>query len=235
MPQKPTIFVVVDVETTKRDGLVFDIGWNAIDRKGKVYSQGSYLAYDVLQRDMPFYLEKIGLYYKRIANKTIRPLRFRTIRKKFNAEIIRLHNLGHRIIFCAYNAPFDASRLGDTSRKLTGSGFLQIPIHMLDIWHAWCETCPRNFTSTPSKSGKFWSTSAESVYAWEMQLDYYVEPHIAFPDTLIESEILMRVLARKKKLPIVSKPDQFTGNPWKIANNRVRKLPGQFIRGAEAH
>ena len=45
---KPTVFFVIDTETCRFDGMVFDIGWKAIDRKGREYSQGSYLCADVL-------------------------------------------------------------------------------------------------------------------------------------------------------------------------------------------
>ena len=37
-----TVFVVIDTETTKRNGLVFDFGWTSFDRYGKTYSQGWY-------------------------------------------------------------------------------------------------------------------------------------------------------------------------------------------------
>ena len=50
---KPTVFFVVDTETCRFDGMVFDIGWKAIDRKGREYSQGSYLCADVLETDTP--------------------------------------------------------------------------------------------------------------------------------------------------------------------------------------
>ena len=72
---RPTVFFVIDTETCRYDGMVFDIGWKAIDRKGREYSQGSYLCADVLQKDVPFYKKKIATYWFK-TNKTITPANF---------------------------------------------------------------------------------------------------------------------------------------------------------------
>lgn len=226
MPKfKSTIFFVVDVETTKKDGYVFDVGWNAIDKQNRIYSQGSYLAWDVLQKDTIFFRHKIGHYYKMIYKNKIRPLQFATIRKKFNAEVKKLTDQGHRVIFCAYNAGFDITHLGQTSLVFAKNKFLESPLPMMCIWQYWCMYVPKHFQTTPSPSGKYWSTSAESVYAWQTKKEHYEEPHIAFPDTLIESEILLWTLQNKKKMPIVNHPKDLDSHPWKIANARALVLP----------
>lgn len=157
--------------------------------------------------------------------KKIRPLKYETIRRKLNAEMKKWSDRGYRVIFCAYNAAFDATRLGSTSRTLNNRPFLEQPYPLLCIWHYWCLHCPKTFQTVPSPSGKFWSTTAESVYAYEKRIENYEEPHIAFPDTLIESEILLNTLATKKKMPIVLKPDQLVTDPWRIANNRAINKP----------
>ena len=38
---KKQIFVVIDTETTKRNGMVFDAGWTSIDRNGKIASKSA--------------------------------------------------------------------------------------------------------------------------------------------------------------------------------------------------
>ena len=107
---KPTVFFVIDTETCRFDGMVFDIGWKAIDRKGREYSQGSYLRADVLETDTPYYRKKIAAYWFKV-NKSITAVRFSTVRNIFNQEISRLQNKGHRCVVCAYNAAFDQSVL----------------------------------------------------------------------------------------------------------------------------
>ena len=191
---KPTVFFVIDTETCRFDGMVFDIGWKAIDRKGREYSQGSYLCADVLETDTPYYRKKIAAYWFKV-NKSITPVRFSTVRNIFNQEISRLQNKGHRCVVCAYNAAFDQRVLDKTSKALVGrkSKFVKSQrVDWLDIWLFWAMTCPQSAKEMPKlKSGRI-KTTAEAVAQFEIAKDYE-HLHEGFADAEGEAEILRTV------------------------------------------
>jgi hypothetical protein len=65
------------------------------------------------------------------------------------------------------------------------------------------------------------STSAESAYRYEFVKPVFEERHIAWSDVEIESEILVKALARKKKMPVVKSPAALVGGVWKKINTRL--------------
>lgn len=215
---KPTVFFVIDTETCRFDGMVFDIGWKAIDRKGREYSQGSYLCADVLETDTPYYRKKIAAYWFKV-NKSITPVRFSTVRNIFNQEISRLQNKGHRCVVCAYNAAFDQRVLDKTTKELVGrrSKFVKSQrVDWLDIWLFWAMTCPQSAKDMPKlKSGRI-KTTAEAVAQFEIAQDYE-HLHEGFADAEGEAEILRTVLGRKKKIPF----NELGARCSRIANERL--------------
>jgi len=85
---------------------------------------------------------------------------------------------------------------------------------LLDIWGNWASSAPKAYTAPPTASGKFYSTSAENVYKFEMQMPDFIEAHTAKADTKIEAEILLKILRRKKRLHIVTNPRDFQTRIW---------------------
>ncbi len=217
-----TVFVVMDCETTKRNGLVFDFGWTSFDRAGKVYGEGSFIAKDVLALDNPFYKSKIARYWDMAYNREIVPATFADIRERFNSHLKEIRDGRNKPILCAYNAAFDTRVLAETSWKMLERRFLDERAHMLDIWDAWASSCPRRYTAEVSPAGNV-RTTAESVFRYETGQPGFEEAHIAFPDTQIERVILEKVLRRKKRLPIVDNPKDFHARPWKKVQERVKR------------
>ena len=216
---KPTVFFVIDTETCRYDGMVFDIGWKAIDRKGREYSQGSYLCADVLQKDEPFYKKKIAAYWFK-TNKTITPANFATVRNIFNQEISRLQCKGHRVVVCAYNAAFDPRVLDKTTKELVGprSKFVKSKrVDWLDIWLFWAMSCPKSAKEflPKIKSGRA-STTAESVTRFEIDPEYE-HLHEGFADAEGEADLLRVGLGRKKQIPF----NELGARCSRIANERM--------------
>lgn len=229
MPVKPTIFCVTDVETTLEKKIVFDVAWRCIDRTGKIYYEGSFIITEAFSMDVPYFKEKLGFYFEDTWKHLIKPLPMRSIRMIFNNHISELLDNGHRVIFCAYNASFDAKHLGITSNLFLGSPFLVRPLPLMCIWHYWSLSCPRNYNAPTTTSGKFLSTSAESVYTFELSKPFHREKHIAWSDVGEECEILLKVLARKKKMPIVNHPKDLNNRVYKIANTRLGITGNQLL------
>lgn len=228
MSAKPTIFFVTDVETCKPkergkfSGLVFDTAWQAIDRRGKVYFNQSFSVTDALELEYPYYWQKVGRYMQYCYDRNIKPVPFAKVRKTFNRQLVKMIREGHRVVFAAYNAPFDCEALSYTSQRLLGGPFLTTKgIGLLDIWDYWGESVPLNYTAQPTSSGKFLSTSAESAARFELQNPDFIEEHIGFSDVSIEVQILLKALARKKRLPIVTHPQDFAGAVYRKINRRL--------------
>ncbi len=55
-------YVVMDTETSYRNGLVFDFGWTTIDKRGNVLGSGDLNFLDVITKEKPYYVNKIAGY-----------------------------------------------------------------------------------------------------------------------------------------------------------------------------
>jgi len=224
MTKKPTLFVITDIETTLRKRIAFDVAWRIIDRTGRQYNAGSYVIREAFKHDVPFFAEKLGHYFDDAYSQLIKPASILEVRAEYNRQISELIVAGHRVIACAFNAAFDFKYLPETVRELTGNPdarWLDQRVEIMDIWDYWGASVPLNYTAAPTASGKYISTSAESAYRWEFNCADFVERHIAWHDCLIESDILIKALRRKKPMPIVQSPKQLAGAIWKRINTRL--------------
>jgi len=224
MPFKPTLFVVTDIETTLKHRIAFDIAWRIIDKAGRQYGVGSYVIREAFRLDVPFFKEKLGHYFDDAYAKLIQPASIFDVRAEYNGQIAALQDAGHRVVCCAYNAAFDFKYLPETIQKISGDDsqrWMQRKVELMDIWDFWGLSVPLNYTAMPTASGKYISTSAESAYRWEFNQKDFEERHIAWHDCLIESDILLKAIKRKKPMPIVSRPSELAGAVWKKINSRI--------------
>jgi hypothetical protein len=224
MPFKPTLFVVTDIETTLKHRIAFDIAWRIIDKSGREYNKGSFVVRESFRLDVPFFKEKLGHYFDDAYSQLIKPATIFEVREEYNGQIAALQAAGHRVIACAYNAAFDFKYLPETIQKISGNAgerWMQRKVELMDIWDFWGLSVPLNYTAMPTASGKYISTSAESAYRWEFNQSDFEERHIAWHDCLIESDILLKAIKRKKPMPIVSRPSELAGAVWKKINTRI--------------
>lgn len=224
MKKQPTLFVVTDIETTLKHRIAFDIGWRTIDRKGRVYGEGSFVIRESFKLDVPFFAEKLGHYFDDSYAQRIKPASILDVRREYNSQIRNFQDSGHRVIAAAYNAAFDFKYLPETLEKLTGGHckrWLDTRVELLDIWDFWGQSVPLGYRANPTASGKFLSTSAESAYRWEFCQEEFEEKHIAWHDCIIESHILQRALSRKKPLTPVKSPADFVGGVYHKINKRL--------------
>ena len=220
----PTLFMVTDIETTYRKRIAFDIAWSLVDRRGNVYTKGSFLVREAFTLDVPFYKEKLGYYFDDAFSHLITPASILEVRQEYNAQIAFYKEKGHRIIPCAYNAAFDFKYLPETLDQLTGgeiTRWLDHRVQLLDIWDFWGSSVPLHYKASVTESGKFYSTSAESAYRFEFSQPDFVERHMAWHDVEIESNILLKALRRKKPLNTVNSPSEFVGGIYRKINARI--------------
>jgi hypothetical protein len=224
---KPTVYVVLDIETTFREQLAFDVAWSTIDRNGKEYGNGSYLISEVIKKDVPFYKDKWPQYTEDLAFGKIELISIRELKKVFNAHINQLADSGHKVVLCAYNARFDFTHLPKTYNLFTEdqeTDFIEREFDIMCIWDLWGQSVPKSYDAGYTASGKFLSTSAESAYRWEMQQFDFEEMHIAWHDVEIEKEILLCALKRKKRRPIVQNKDNLRSDVWRQINIRCNVI-----------
>lgn len=224
MPRK-VLYLLIDTETTKKNGLVFDAAFELFDKKGNTFETGSFIFKDILAVEEPFYREKIAQYWGLVYKQKAKPVYFRTFRRVFNNMLERYLNKGYKIVICAYNAAFDISHLAlNCKHMLDGATFLNENtkgVYFMDLWHAWVMGCPVDYGyfAPMSDKGNI-RTSAEVVYRYISECHDFEEKHIAHSDILIEKVILMDIIRRKKKMPVVNTPAKFQAMPWKIAQER---------------
>jgi hypothetical protein len=216
MTVQKNAYVVMDTETSFRNGLVFDFGWTTITKRGDVIGSGDLNFLDVITKEKPYYVNKIAGYAKRQRHGVHKVTTFAAGRRLFNAHLSWLKAQNYRIILCAYNASFDCRVLGSTSQTMTGKPFLRHKVDLLDIWGNWATSAPKAYDAPLTASGRFKSTTAQNVYRFEMQMPDFIEAHTAYDDTRIEAQILMKILKRKKKLHIVKSPRDFQSHIWEM-------------------
>ena len=224
MAKMPTLFMVTDIETTLKKRIAFDVAWRIINRAGREYDKGSFVIRESFRHDVPYFKEKLGHYFDDAYQQLIEPANILDVRAEYNRQINRLKGEGHRVIACAYNAAFDFKYLPETLNQLTDgkvTRWLDQPVELMDIWDYWGASVPLNYSANATDSGKYISTSAESAYRWEFNQKEFEERHIAWHDCLIEGDILLKTLKRKKPLPVVANPANFAGAIWKRINTRL--------------
>ena len=101
--------------------LVYDVGWQVVNRKGKVKKQRSYVVAEIflnsILMDSAYYKNKIPMYWEDIKKgkrelKTFRNIWFQFLsdKKRYNCKVVFAHN-----------AFFDYNALNNTLRYLTKS------------------------------------------------------------------------------------------------------------------
>lgn len=137
-------------------------------------------------------------------------------------ETLRDDMLTHGVdVFSAYNLRFDMGALATTHNWIGHTDkILPYRPDLLCLWEFACSTLCNTPTYHRVAHEQGWisdannvRTNAEKVYAYLSQQFDFVESHTALSDTQIETEILQRLLARKKTIPY----NVLDFMPWKKA------------------
>lgn len=206
-------YLVLDVETANglTDPLVYDFGYQVVDKYGEVYEKGSFLIRNIIADEKElmktaYYADKLPQYreeYKRGKHKLVTFYRLRMI---INDVIERydINDVG------AYNARFDYRALHTTQRFLTSSKyrwFFRRRVTWFCIWKMAKSTICKQKTYEKfcrehgfiSKNGQL-KTSAEIVYRYMVWDPIYQEEHTGLEDVKIETEIMALAFRQKKKM-----------------------------------
>ena len=205
--------MVLDVETANtntlsqhNDGLVYDLGFTIIDKKGNIYAKRSFAISEIFDwselMSTAYYFKKLPLYYEKLAKKQMEKITIWEARKRIK-KAIELFNITE---VWAYNASFDYTTLNNTVRLLSGSAcrwFLPYGVEVCDIWSVACQVLGLQKTfqweNVRNANGNL-ITNAERMFSYLAQDFNFKEEHTGLADALVESQILARCLASHKKI-----------------------------------
>ena len=224
-------FAVADTETTGLGSraYVFDFAYTIATRRD-VLLERQFLVRDVLCNPAIM----LGAYFNSdwramMGGKIFRdyiPMIARHEARLFSwreiVETLRDDMLTYNVdVFSAYNLKFDMTAIANTNRLLENRDkVLPYRPDLLCLWEFACSTlCNSPMYHRIARESGWVSdagnvrTNAEKVYAYLSQNIDFVESHTALSDAQIETEILQRLLARKKTIPY----NVLDHMPWKKA------------------
>lgn len=213
--------LVVDTETanTIQDGdkldmsnvLVYDCGWQVVDKHGTVYHQASYVNRDIFvyERDLmqsAYYANKIPQYIEDIRNgKRIMASTYE-IRKAMLADM-EFFNIKE---VAAHNARFDLNALNNTFRYITKSKFrywfpydtiiwdtmrmARSVIHKMPTYIDFCTE--HDYFSATGKP----KTTAEILWRYISHNNDFIESHTGLEDVEIEAQIMAYCFKQHKQI-----------------------------------
>ena len=214
---------VLDTETTNgimvenkldlSQSIVYDIGYQIIDKKENVYVRRSFTIYEIFvgMKDLmqsAYYKEKIPAYWEDIKNNNRTLATFFTIWKTFK-EDMKMYNCN---TVSAHNAYFDLNALNNTVRYLTKSKYRYFFDYDTVIWDTlkmsrqtylkekgYLNFCKENDYMTKHATPRPKAT-AEVLYRY-ISGDYdFIEEHQGLADVEIESQLLVALLRKHKKM-----------------------------------
>ena len=223
-------FLLLDTETANEmpDNLVYDFGFTVINELGEVCKTGSYVINDIFfdekeLMESAYFAEKIPNYIEDIKQgkrKVCTLNQARIVTRDVMAEF------GIKTVL-AYNVNFDNRALNKTQRYLTKSKyrwFFPFGTQFECIWNMACQVICSDVDYLKwaienkkfSPSGKYISTSAETVYAYLTGQVEFIESHTGLEDCIIEGKIFAECVAKNQ--PMERKADfQCWRKPTKIA------------------
>lgn len=223
MDRRKTYYCVLDTETLNgimvndkldlSDSLVYDLGWQIIDKSGNVYVRRSYALFETfvdMKEEMKsaYYADKIPSYWTEISTGERELKGFWTIRQQLLNDL-KEYNCS---IISAHNARFDVNALNNTIRYLTKSKYRYFLPYDIVIWDTlkmarqtygkekmYKEFCIDNGYMTKHKTPQVRLT-AEILYKYISGNYDFIEEHKGIDDVEIESQLLVAMLRKHKHI-----------------------------------
>lgn len=192
---------------------VYDIGWQVIDKRGKVYERKSYIVKDVFCQEQTlmqsaYYAKKIPQYMTDIVDGTREVAEWYTIRQDLWATMARYNTK----TICAHNARFDYNATNITQRWLTKSRYRYFFPYNVEIWDTmkmandvvaktptYIAFCQENGYMTKHKTPRP-QVTAEVLYRYISCNKDFIESHTALEDVEIETQILAYCFRKHKAM-----------------------------------
>lgn len=193
------------------DSLVYDLGWQIIDKQGNIYERKSFAIYETfigMKEEMKsaYYAEKIPQYWEEIKSGERILTGFWNVRKALFEDLEKYECF----IMSAHNARFDYNALNNTIRYLTKSKYRYFFPYNIELWDTLKmarqtygkEKCYRQFcidneyvTKHKTPQPKM---TAEILYRYISGNYDFEEVHKGIDDVEIESQLLVAMLRKHK-------------------------------------
>lgn len=222
---KENRFLVFDTETMGvSNRVVYDIGYNIVNRRGNVFTSRRFLVKEIITNPRimtdAFYHDKVySVYLEMLDNADSRLIHPWADVQDYIREDVKTFGVN---IFSAYNLGFDLSAINATNKATNCGKLLTEKPMLLDLWLFSClYLFNTNFYKEMARDNNWVSdagnyrTTAEHAYRFITFNPEYSEPHTALEDADIETEILLKLLNKKKKIPY----NVLNPHPWKIPNS----------------
>ena len=206
-------YLTIDTETanTIEDPMMYDLGGAVHDRKGNVMETFSFIIYDVFCADRAlfdtaYYAAKRPMYEQQIAAGQRKIVSIFTARRYVH-DLCEKYNIKAII---AHNARFDYRSTNYTLRYVTKSASRYFLPYGIPLWDTlkmaqdtickqktyikWCEQY-----GYLKKNGTPRAT-AEILYRYITQNEFFEEDHTGLEDVLIEKEIFAKCMSQHKKM-----------------------------------
>lgn len=205
--------IVTDDKLDLSQSIVYDIGWQVIDKKGHVYEAHSFAIADVLcdMKDVmksAYYAEKIPSYWDDI-KAGVRTLTTFSHARHILIEDMEKYNV---VAIVAHNASFDLRALNNTQRYLSKSKYRYFFPYGTEIWctlkmstdtickqAGYVRFCKENGYLTNHRTPRVRAT-AEILYRYISGDNTFNEEHQGLADVIIESQIFTHCLRQHKKM-----------------------------------
>ncbi len=199
-------YLVIDTETTLKEGLTFNVGAVITNKKGNIGAAFEWFIRETYLMK-PFY--PIPINKEKIVS-------WSQFAKEFS-ELLEKTNC-----YTAYNLGFDKAAIQNTHKKITGKDFIfPADKEFFCLWSAACETFMKQ------KQYEKWAPKTEkgnTMSKAENAIDFinrytqskYRHIHSALPDCIGEAMILKHMFRQKKKIT----RNRIIGSPWRIINKK---------------
>ena len=193
--------------------LVYDIGWEITDKKGRVYEKKSYINKDIFEGESElmktaYFADKIPQYLDELAKGERILATFYEIRK----DLIETLNRYNTKTIAAHNMRFDNNSTNMTQRWLTKSKYRFFFPYDVELWDTmkmaravivytptYKKFCEENGFMTKHKTPRP-QVTAEVLYRYITKNLDFVESHTGLEDVDIERQIMAYCFAKKKPM-----------------------------------
>ncbi len=193
--------------------LVYDIGWQIIDKRGKVYEQKSYINSDIFYHESElmksaYYAKKIPQYLQDIAEGKRQVATYYEIRKDLHETMARYETN----TMCAHNSRFDYNSTNITQRWLTKSKYRYFLPYGTEVWDTmkmasdvvahtptYIAFCQEHGYMTKHKTPRP-QVTAEVLYRYITGNTDFIESHTGLEDVDIERQILAYCFRKHKAM-----------------------------------
>lgn len=218
MDKRKNYYLILDTETANtskvnnkldiHNGLVYDIGYQIIDKKGIAYEQGSYIIGEVFFQphlmETAYYGNKVPSYLQDIQDGTRKITNIWNVRQR----LYLLNQQYNTTAIVAHNAYFDISVLNSTVRQLSNGRINYFFPYNTKVYDTllmarqiygkekgYKKYCEMNGYITKNGQPRF---TAEILYRYLTGLEDFEENHTGLEDVMIEAVIFKNLMKKHR-------------------------------------